>query len=324
MKFSKIAVALLGMTLATSSFATTLRLADTMPEGVPNAEGVKFFAERVNELTDGEVTVQVFSNGILGSERENVEQVKKGVLDMARVASSTLDSFTNSVKPVTLPYVFSSSQHLIDAMNGEAGKLIFEGMEKDGITAVNFFVIGPRSFYTKDKPINTPDDLKGMKIRVMNSQMAIKTMNLLGASPTPLPMGDVYTALSQGVVDGAENAVQALIEHRHGEVVNYYSWDEHFNYPEFIIMGEATKAKLTAEQLKAIKQAGKEATDYEIGLAMNVVEKSVKEATERQGIKFNEADKAAFQAKVKPIYDELIAEQPDAQKVLDAIAAAKK
>ncbi|HHQ4643355.1 TPA: DctP family TRAP transporter solute-binding subunit, partial [Aeromonas veronii] len=265
-KLSMIATALAAIT-SFGANALTLRLADTMPLGVPNSDGVVFFAEKVKEYSNGEIDVKIFSNGILGSERENVEQLNQGALDMARVGAATLDSFTHAVQPITLPYMFDTTDHLIRAMDGKAGDILISNLEKDGIYPINYMVVGPRSFYTKNKPINTPDDLKGMKIRVMNSKMAMKTVKLMGGAPTPLPMGDVFTAMDQGVIDGAENAPQALIEHRHGEVAKYYSFDEHFNYPEFILISKMAMSKLTPEQLEILKKAGKEATTYEIGLA---------------------------------------------------------
>ncbi|MDD1780984.1 TRAP transporter substrate-binding protein [Enterovibrio sp. ZSDZ35] len=300
--------------------ALTLRLADTMPEGVPNAQGVAYFAEKVEEYSDGDIKVKVFSNGMLGSERENVEQLKQGVVDMARIGAATLDSFTGAVKPVTLPYVFSDTDHLIRAMDGDAGQTLYANMAKEGIHAINYFVIGARSFYTKEKPINTPDDLKGMKIRVMPSQMAIKTMELLGASPTPLPMGDVYAALQQGVIDGAENAPQALIEHGHGDVSDYFSFDEHFNYPEFILISEKAMKRLSPEEMDIIKRAAKEATTYEIKLAKDAVQHAIDNA---KNVTFNQVDKSLFQAKVQPLYDELIAEDASAKVIIDQINAVR-
>ncbi|CAH8215223.1 TRAP transporter substrate-binding protein [Vibrio aestuarianus] len=300
--------------------ALTLRLADTMPEGVPNALGVAYFSKKVEEYSNGDIKVKVFSNGMLGSERENVEQLKQGVVDMARIGAATLDSFTEAVKPVTLPYIFSDTDHLIRAMDGDAGQTLYNHMAKDGIHALNYFVIGSRSFYTKNKAITTPEDLKGLKIRVMPSQMAIKTMELLGASPTPLPQGDVYAALQQGVIDGAENAPQALIEHGHGNVAKFFSFDEHFNYPEFILISENAMKRLSPEEMGIIKKAAKEATVYEVDLAKAAVQHAIDTA---KNITFNKVDKTLFQAKVQPLYDQLIAEDISTKKIIDQINAVR-
>lgn len=320
-KITAITLALASLGLSFSASALTLRLADTMPTGLPNSEGVAFFSEKVKEYSNGDMTVKVFPNGILGSERENVEQLKQGVLDMTRVGAATLDSFTPAVQPITLPYLFESTDHLIAAMDGKAGETLYSNLEKDGIYPVNYMVIGPRSFYTKDKPINTPDDLKGMKIRVMNSQMAMQTIKLMGGSPTPLPQGDVFTALDQGVIDGAENAPQALVEHRHGEVAKYFSFDEHFNYPEFILISKKTLDKLTQEQVAILKKAGKEATAYEIKLAKAAVNEAVEQS--KKHVTFNQVDKALFQAKVQPLYTEVISKNPQAKEIIDLVEQSK-
>lgn len=319
-KLSMIATALAVIT-SFGANALTLRLADTMPLGVPNSDGVVFFAEKVKEYSNGEIDVKIFSNGILGSERENVEQLNQGALDMARVGAATLDSFTNAVQPITLPYMFDTTDHLIRAMDGKAGDILISNLEKDGIYPINYMVVGPRSFYTKNKPINTPDDLKGMKIRVMNSKMAMKTVKLMGGAPTPLPMGDVFTAMDQGVIDGAENAPQALIEHRHGEVAKYYSFDEHFNYPEFILISKMAMSKLTPDQLKILKKAGKEATTYEIGLAKAAISEAIKNS--EGNVVFNQVDKQAFKERVKPLYDEVIADNPTAKELIDLVQQEK-
>ncbi|MFM4749442.1 TRAP transporter substrate-binding protein [Aeromonas veronii] len=319
-KISIIAAALAALT-SLGANALTLRLADTMPTGLPNSEGVAFFAKKVKEYSNGEMDVKVFASGILGSERENVEQLNQGALDMARVGAATLDSFTPAVQPITLPYMFETTDHLIRAMEGKAGEALYANLEKDGIYPISYMVIGPRSFYTKNKPINTPDDLKGMKIRVMNSKMAMKTIKLMGGAPTPLPMGDVFTAMDQGVIDGAENAPQSLIEHRHGEVAKYYSFDEHFNYPEFILISKTAMSKLTPEQLEILKKAGKEATDYEIGLAKAAIDESVKQSEGK--VTFNQVDKALFKEKVQPLYEEVIAENPIAKEMIELVQQAK-
>lgn len=313
--------ALIASTVSMGSYATTLRLADTMPQGVPNSKGLYYFADKVNEYSEGEVTIKIFSNGILGTERENVEQLGQGVIDMARVGAATLDSFTDSVKPVTLPYVFDNTNHMIRALNGDAGKTLFNAMEQDGIYPLTYFTVGARSFYTKEKAITKPEDLAGLKIRVMNSQMAIDTMNLLGASPTPLPMGDVYSALQQGVIDGAENAPQALTEHGHGNVSSYFSFDEHFNYPEFILISKTAKAKLSAEELAIVERAAKEASEYEVKLAQKAVDHAIEEAGDM--VKFNQVDKAPFIEKVQPLYTKLEAESDYAKTLLKEIDAAK-
>ncbi|MDL4840366.1 TRAP transporter substrate-binding protein [Aquibacillus rhizosphaerae] len=280
-----------------------LKLAHNLSEDHPIHTALTTFAESVEEKTDGTVTMEIFSNGVLGSEKEVLEQVQSGAVDMTKVSAGALESFSNQYSVFSLPYIFTSQEHYRNVMESDVVDGIYQSTSDNGFVGLSYFDSGARSFYTKDTPIETPEDLNGLKIRVMDSPTAIEMVNLLGGTPTPLPYGEIYTALQQGVIDGAESNPTALTTGKHGEVAKAFSYSEHTIIPDILIVSTKTWDSLTDEQKQAFNEAANEARESHTELWDAAIEEAVNEAKE-MGVEFNEVDKAPFIEAVQPLHDE--------------------
>lgn len=278
------------------------------------------FADLVKQKSNGSMEITIYANGTLGSEREMLEQVQNGVLELTKANASPLESFAQEYKVFSLPFIFRDRNHFYKVLEGPIGESIMASSKNKGFIGLTFYDSGVRSFYAK-KPINTPDDLKGLKIRVQESPTSIKMINTLGASATPMPYGEVYSGLQTGVIDGAENNVSALTIGRHGEVAKFYSNTEHQMVPDVLLISTTKWEKLTKAQQDILQQAARESFDYQKTLWADY-EKSEQVKAEKMGVKFSSPNKAPFVAKVKPMIDEA-RKNPKIATVLDQIAATK-
>ena len=264
-------------------------------------KGMAIFAEKVKEKSNGDLTVKIFPNAQLGSERDQAEQVVTGALDMAKINGSLAESFEPTFKTISIPFLFNSTEHMRNYMRSDAAQELLKSSQGKGFIGLTFYDSGSRSFYCS-KPFQTPEDLKGLKIRVPESPTMMEMINLLGARATPMPFTEIYTGLQQGVIDAAENNVSSLVEMRHTEVAKYYSMDQHTMSPDLIIISEATWSSLDAKEQKILKEAAAESLEEEIKLWDEIENANVIKAKEL-GVKFVEVDKEKFREKVKPMLD---------------------
>ena len=290
---------------ATAGEKMELKLAHNLAEDHPLHIAIQQFADDVAAGTDGNITIKVFPNGMLGTEREVMEQVKNGALDMTRVGAASLENFSEVFSAFTVPYIFDDEEHFYKVMDGPVAEKIYSATEDQGFIGLTYYDGGARSFYTKDTPINSPADLKGLKIRVMENPSSIRMMELFQASATPMAYGDIYTALQQGVLDGAENNPTALTLGKHGEVAKYYSFDEHTRIPDFLVISTSTWNKIPDEYKTVIKEAAAKSTEAHKVMWKESVDSAIKEAGEKYGVEFVYPDKKAFQDAVQPMYEEL-------------------
>ncbi|MDP5238848.1 TRAP transporter substrate-binding protein [Uliginosibacterium sp. 31-16] len=300
--------------------AEKFRLGHGLQEDHPVHLAMVRFADLVKEKSKGDMEVKIFANGTLGSEREMLEQVQNGVLEATKASASPLETFAPEYKVFNLPFVFRDRTQFFKVLEGPIGESILAASKPKGFIGLTFYDAGPRSFYGK-KPINTPDDLKGMKIRVQQSPTTIKMISALGASPTPMPYGEVYSALQMGVVDGAENNVSALTVGRHGEVSKFYSDTEHQMVPDVLLFSATKWDTLNKAQQDILRQAARESFAYQKKLWADY-EKAEQAKAEKLGVKFSSPEKQAFIAKVKPMIDEE-RKNPKIAAVLDQINATK-
>lgn len=304
MKFTRMFATLLVTGLA--SFAAhaqqPMRLAHGLAENHPVHQAMLRFAELAKQKSNGEIDIKVFANGTLGGERETLEQVQNGVLELTKASASPLETFAPEYKVFNLPFVFRDKDHFFKVLDGSVGESILGASKSRGFIGLTFYDAGARSFYAK-KAINTPDDLKGMKIRVQQSPTTIKMVQALGAAPTPMAWGEVYPALQSGVVDGAENNVTALTTGRHGEVSKFYSQTEHQMVPDVLVISSAKWDSLKKPQQDALRQAAQESGLYQRKLWADA-EKTEAAAAEKLGVKFSRPSKEPFIAKVKTLLDE--------------------
>lgn len=285
-----------------------LRFAHNHTELNPSHQALLKFGEMVKEKTGGALEVQFFPNGILGDERTVVEQVQAGSIDFTRTSANTLENFNPEFGAYLLPYLFKSDAHYYKTLTSSVTERVYNNLTNSGMLAMTYQDAGNRSFYMKDGPINTPKDLEGKKIRVINSQSSIRMMELLGGIPTPIPYGEIYTALQQGVIDGAENNAQALTLDKHGEVAKYYSLDGHVRLTDFVVMSYKTWTSLSEEYQKIIKESLVASTEVHNELWQAAIKDSLKVAQEEMGVTINEVDKAPFEELTKTMYTEAMAD----------------
>ena len=221
-------------TEASGKASVTLHLASNHPEEHPVTPSLREFARLANEKSGQSIEVKVAANGLLGGERDVIELVKSGILQMAKVSASALEGFEESYSIFSLPYVFQSTEHFYDVMdNSESIQEIFTKTKDQGWFAIGWFSAGQRSIYTSNTKIETPADMKGMKIRVQESPTSINMIKAMGGAPTPMAFGEVYTSLQQGIIDGAENNEMGLTSNKHGEVAKAYTYTEHQYVPTY-------------------------------------------------------------------------------------------
>ncbi|KEZ16786.1 hypothetical protein HS327_02071 [Glaesserella parasuis] len=301
--------ALLASTISFSALAkTTLKLSHNNDKTHPVHISMQNMADEVKKLTNGEVIIRIYPNSQLGTQRESMELMQSGSLDMAKSNASELEAFEPSYGAFNVPYLFKDSDHYYRVLqNPEIGEKILESSKGKGFIGLTYYDAGSRSFYAA-KPIKTPEDLKGLKVRVQPSPSALEMVKLLGASPTPLAFGELYTALQQGVVDAAENNPTALTLMRHGEVSKFYSEDEHTIIPDVLLISEKSWAKLTADQQKIVKQAALNSMMSHKDLWIKMTNEEVKKAKETMGVEFIPVDKQPFVNAVKPMHDKALSD----------------
>jgi len=300
--------------------AKTLKLNHNNPPEHPLHKSMEFMADRLNELTGGDLKIRVYGNAQLGTQRESMELMQNGSLDMARSNASELEAFEESYSALNLPYIFTSDDHYYKVLKGEIGDDILAASADKGFIGVAYYVEGARSFYA-NKEINSPADLKGMKIRVQPSPSAIRMVELLGGNPTPISWGELYSALQQGVVDGAENNPLALTTARHGEVSKVYSNDQHTMIPSVVMISTQTWEGLSDEHKKALKQAAKDSMDFHRDNWNTQVAEGIETAKKELGVKFVEVEKGPFIEAVLPMHEEAAAKSDRVADLIKRIKA---
>ncbi|NQT67474.1 MAG: TRAP transporter substrate-binding protein [Actinobacteria bacterium] len=297
----------------------SMRLASDQPVTAPGEKGFSFFADRIKEETNGQITITLYPNAVLGSGDECVEQAQAGVLEMAKSSCANLGKFIPIMDIFSIPYLFRDKDHYWKVLDGEVGSEIADYTEEAGMKLLFWVDAGARSFYNNVRPIHTPDDLKGLKIRVMGSDIMIKTMEAFGASPTTTAFSEVYSALQTGVIDGAENNPPSVDKMKHNEVAKYYSLDEHMMIPDTLVISLDVWNKLTKEQQDIFIKVSKETQEFvKKEWAKQEVEglKRISVTTKINLI----PDKSAFIEAVKPLQESL---SPKFEGYIEKIQAVK-
>ena len=221
---------------------------------------------------------------------------------MTKVSAAVLENFAPNFRVLGLPYIFESEEHMYRVLDGEIGEELLGQGEQYRFRGLCYYDAGSRSFYTKDRPVYTPEDLKGLKIRVMKSNTAVNMVNQLGGSPTPISFGELYTALQQGVVDGAENNPPSFYSSRHYEVCKYYTLDEHTSVPDVLLVSMVWWNRLSEQEQKWLKQAATESVSYQRVVWAESVKESLA-AVKAAGVKIIIPEKEDFSSVVNPIYE---------------------
>jgi tripartite ATP-independent transporter DctP family solute receptor len=315
MRASKIAAALLALGCMGSALAQQkieLRASDIWGDDYPTVKALRQMGELLSERTKGRLTIKVYSNGSLGSEKEVLEQVKIGALDMVRVNISPLNNICADTMVPALPFLFRSVDHLHKALDGAPGEKILTSCEGQGYVGLAYYDSGARSIYAK-KPIKTLADTKGLKLRVQQSDLWVAVAQAMGANPTPMAMGEVYTALRTGLIDAAENNIPSWESGKHFEVAKVYSKTEHSMAPEVVLISKRVWDKLSPEDQKIVKQAAKDSVPFNRKLWAEREAASLKIVTAGGGTVV-EVDKKPFQDAMKPVYEKFVT--TDSQKAL--------
>jgi len=278
-----------------------LKLAHSLNDKHPVHQGILEMSRILKEISGGQMVIDLYPNGQLGQERDLLELLQIGSLDMTKVSAGALENFVPEIKVLTLPYIFRDSAHTWSILQGPIGQQLLSKGEDYRLRGLCFYDAGSRSFYSKDKPFNTPEDLSGQKIRVMNSQSAFDMINALGGSPTPVSFGELYTALQQGVVDGAENNAPSFFTSRHYEICKYYSIDEHSTIPDVLIISTQLWTQLDQQEQVWLQKAADLSVSYQKKIWKSSVDESLRKV-KAAGVEIIYPEKAPFQSKVKELY----------------------
>ncbi len=273
--------------------------------------------EKLEEKSGGKLTVKIYPSGQLGAERECLELLQIGSLDITKVSAAVLENFVTDYKIFSIPYIFRDRSHVHNLYDSQVGREFLLKGEPFRLRGLCFYDAGSRSFYTKEKPVNSPEDLKGLKIRVQKSNMAVAMVRELGGSPTPISWGELYTALQQGVVDGAENNLPSFYSSKHYEVCKYFSLDEHTSVPDILLIGTESWNRLTPQEQKWLQEAANESAVFQRKVWAEAEEISLKTIKEA-GVEVSYPDKKPFAGKTKGIED-MFTDNKEALRLIEAI-----
>jgi tripartite ATP-independent transporter DctP family solute receptor len=305
-----------------ASAATALKLSLTLPDDNPTTKALRHMGEVAREKSKGALDVQVFGNSTLGTATESVEMMQLGTLEMGLISAGPVSQFSIEWEVFSLPYVFRNTEHMYAALNGAFGKAMEEAINQHGVVFLGWVDAGNRNVITAKKAINTPNDLKGLKIRVMDSKLMVDSLNAMGAIATPMGQAEVYSAIQQGVIDGWENNPVTLLTLKLYEVSPYFSWTRHFMTPDALLISESVFKSLSPENQEILKEAAKSACDKQWKDWDAYIKTTVAEL-EKYGCKFNEvSDIDAFIKAVEPVKESY--KQKHGTRFLDMIDAAAK
>lgn len=305
---------------SSSDEVITLNLGDVLAEEHPHSQSYYFFADRLEELTDGKVQVEVFVASTLGNQRDLVEGLKLGTVQIAKTMTTGLSAYIPEIQVFDLPYMFDGREHFYKVLDGEVGEYFAnEKMAEQDFIGIGYFDAGIRSVYSSKK-VESLDDLKGMKLRVPESPIFMSTMEAFGAAGTPMPVGDIYTSLQTGVIDGAENAPIFYESEKHFEVAPYFNQTEHMMTPDIVLMSKSYFDSLPEDVQDAILQAAEEMVEYERNLWQELEAQSIENLKE-SGVEFVEVDKTEFKKQAEKVWEEFA--DVVGQDMIDKIQAQK-
>lgn len=310
------------MSCAERKNVKTIRLAHGLDTNHPVHQAMVFLGERLKEKSNGTLKVIIYPSGQLGAERECLELLQIGSLDITKVSAAVLENFIPEYKVLSIPYVFQDKAHAFRVFDGNVGKKMLLQGERFRLKGLTFYDAGSRSFYTKERPVNSPEDLEGMKIRVQKSNMAVAMVNMLGGAPTPISWGELYTALQQGVVDGAENNLPSFYTSKHYEVCRYYSMNEHTAVPDVLLIGTDSWKRFSTREKEWIKEAAVESAVEQRKLWAESERQSLQAIIEA-GVEVSYPEKALFEEKTSAI-SELFSGETEVIQLIEAIEDERK
>ena len=321
MRLKKTLLALAAACTALAAQATEFRSADIHnADDYPTVVAVKHMSTVLEKASGGKHKIKVFNKGALGSEKETIDQVKIGALDMVRVNVAPMNNICPATMVPTMPFLFRSVEHMRKALDGPVGDEILKSCEPFGYVGLAFYDSGARSIYAK-KPVKTVADTKGMKIRVQQSDLWVSLVGAMGANATPMPFGEVYTGLKTGLIDAAENNIPSFDTAKHVEAVKYYSRTEHSMAPEILLFSKVVWDRLPKAEQDMIRAAAKDSVKVQRA-AWDAQEAKSLANVKAAGAEIVEVDKKSFQAVMGPVYDKFIT-TPELKRLVKSIQDVK-
>ncbi len=297
----------LGLGAAHAQQKLVLKASDVHPEGYPTVAAVESMGKKLEKTSNGRLSVQMFPSMQLGGEKEAIEQAQVGAIALARVSAGALGPVVDKLNVFNLPYVFRDTEHMRKIIDGQIGQDLLDDVTSSGkgLVGLAWMDAGARNFYGTKKPIKDLADLKGMKIRVMGNPMFVDMANAMGANGVPMGYDQVFTSLQTGVIDGAENNPPSFVFDNHYQVARYYTVDEHLIVPEMLVMSKKIFDSLSKDEQAGVKKFAREAQMEERTLWDEYQQQAMDKAKKAgiQVVQVSDADKKAFQAAVKPVWD---------------------
>lgn len=301
-----------------------IRVSHAQSETHPEHLGLLAFKEYVEEKLGDKYEVQIFPNELLGSAQKAIELTQTGAIDVVVAGTANLETFADVYEIFSMPYLFDSEEVYKSVMQDtEYMENVYASTDEAGFRVVTWYNAGTRNFYGKS-PIRTPEDLKGKKIRVQQSPASVEMVKAFGAAAAPMGFGEVYTAIQQGVIDGAENNELALTNNKHGEVAKYYSYNKHQMVPDMLVANLKFLNSLSPEDYQVFKEAAALSTEVEMEEWDKSIEEAKKIATDEMGVEFIDVDVEAFKEKVLPLHESMLQENEKIRDLYDHIQAANE
>jgi len=296
-----------------------LSASDVHVSDYPTVQALRWMGDMISRETGGELSMRVYHSGQLGRENDTVDLARFGALDITRINFASLNNTFPATEAMSLPYVFDSTEHMRRAVDGAAGKAILDAFEKRGLIGLAIYDSGARCFYNHSRVVREPGDLKGLKIRVPPSDMFVSLIRALGANPTPLSYGEIFSALQTKLIDGAENNWTTFQTSRHFEVARFWSQSEHSYSPEAVLMSKRRFQKLTGRQQELVRTAAAQSVPY-MRTLWDSSEAQARAAVEKAGIRATPVNRAAFQKVAAPIVESYM-KDPQLQRIYQEIRA---
>ena len=306
---------------AGTAHARVFRVADVHSDTFPTNMALKHMGEEISQATGGKDSIKVFGNSALGSENDTIDQVRIGALDMVRANGAAFNEIVPESMIPSLPFLFRDIDHFRKVMYGAEGQKILDAFKAKGMIALTFYESGARSIYAK-RPIKSPADMKGLKVRVQPSDLMVDEIKAMGGTPTPMPFAEVYTGLKTGLVDAAENNLPSYEETKHYEVAQVYSETDHAMTPEVLVFSKKVWDTLTPQEQEIIKKAAADSVPYYVKL-WTAREDTAGKTVEKGGatiVPAAQVDRAAFVKAMQPVWTKY-EKTPDMKKIVDEIQA---
>jgi len=286
----------------TDTNVTVVKLGHGLDVTTPVHRAMEFMAERVDELSAGRMRIDIYPSEQLGTERQLLELLQIGSVGMTKVSAAVLENFDPMFQVLSLPYIFRDEAHHFDVLDGPIGSELLLGLEPYRLRGVTFYDAGSRSFYTKDRPVTGPADLDGLKLRTQESATAMELVRRLGGSPTPIAWGELYSALQQGIVDGAENNPPSFHLSGHYEIARYYTLNEHTRVPDVVLISTSVWNDLSEEERAWLTEAVAASTERQRVLWREAVDEALREV-EAAGVEVIRPAVTPFSDAVEGMYE---------------------